>query len=173
MGKVRKPTLVLMAGLPGAGKTTLAYALRRRLRWYLIDKDMLKDELSEAGLEDEKAGATAYNLSFAIARNVLGTQRASVILDSAALHRFILDNAVDIVRSTDARLKVILCVADRDLRNRRLRERPTGTPLTVDPATIADYFQCFKHLPWDNTLILYTEHPLTECVVEAGSYLTK
>jgi len=41
---VSRLTLVLMAGLPGAGKTTLAYALGRELGWQVIDKDTYKGE---------------------------------------------------------------------------------------------------------------------------------
>jgi shikimate kinase len=38
-------TLVLMAGLPGAGKSTLASALSRELDWHVIDKDRHKELL--------------------------------------------------------------------------------------------------------------------------------
>ena len=36
------PTLVLMAGFAGAGKTTLAYYLREQLGWEVLNKDQLK-----------------------------------------------------------------------------------------------------------------------------------
>ena len=35
--------LVLMKGFPATGKSELAYALARRLRWPLVDKDDIKD----------------------------------------------------------------------------------------------------------------------------------
>ncbi|MBV9692045.1 MAG: histidine phosphatase family protein [Ktedonobacteraceae bacterium] len=46
-----KLTLVLMAGLPGTGKTTLAAELGRRLQWLVVDKDMLKLSLLQSGME--------------------------------------------------------------------------------------------------------------------------
>ena len=168
-----KPTLVLMAGLPGAGKTTLAYALSRDLQWHVINKDSYRQVLLEEGLSDQRAGKVAYELCFETARRVLVKQQASVILDSGAVHRFILDNATDIVCSVaNAQLKAILCVVDRDLRNERLRRRswPPVTNITVDPFTIVDYLQCFRHLP-SNTLTLYTSKPFAETFSVAKEYL--
>ncbi len=165
-------TLLLMAGLPGAGKSTLASALSRELNWHVIDKDRHKELLLKQGIDEEKAGIATYELAFEIARSVLMRQQASVVLDSAALHPFILENAQEIVRNVpNAQLKVILCVADRDLRNRRLRDRPAQiTAIRVNPETIAGYLQLFKHLPPD-TLILYTNRSPKECLTEARMYL--
>jgi predicted kinase len=170
--KNSRHTLVLMAGLPGAGKSTLASALSRELNWLVIDKDRHKELLLKHEIDEEKAGIATYELAFEIARSVLMRQQASVILDSAALHTFILENAQDIVRSVpNVQLKVILCVADRDLRNRRLRDRPAQiTAIRVDPATNADYLQLFKHLPSD-ALVLYTNSSREECLAEAKEYL--
>ncbi len=165
-------TLLLMAGLPGAGKSTLASALSRELNWHVIDKDRHKELLLKQGIDEEIAGRATYELAFEIARSVLTRQQASVILDSAALHTFILENAQIIVRSVpNVQLKVILCVADRDLRNRRLRDRPAQiTAIRVEPETIAGYLPLFKHLPSDS-LILYTNRSPEECLVEARMYL--
>src|SRR5690348_142708 len=101
-----------MAGLPGAGKTTLAYALSRVLNWHVIDKDKHKEILLKQGWDDETAGIATYELAFETARNVLEKQQASVILDCAAIHTFILEKALNIIEQVpNARLKVILCVA--------------------------------------------------------------
>src|SRR2546421_9076401 len=50
-----KLTLALMAGLPGAGKSTLASELSRKLQWCVIEKDRYKQELVDKGWNDEKA----------------------------------------------------------------------------------------------------------------------
>lgn len=163
-----------MAGLPGAGKTTLARTLGRELQWQVIDKDRYKEVLLQQGSDDDSAARAAYHRSFDELRTALIQQRASVIFDTAALHHFILDTAMEIVcDAEDAQVKVILCVADRDLRNHRLRTRPyQSTNIRVDPSTIADYFHHFRHLPSDK-LVLYTYRPFEECVVQARAYVIR
>lgn len=161
-----------MAGLPGAGKTTLARTLGQELQWQVIDKDSYKEVLVQQGSDDESASRAAYNRSFKELRSVLMDHETSVIFDTAALHHFILDSAIEILREAkDVQLKVILCVADRDLRNYRLRTRPyQSTNIRVDPATFADYFSYFKHLPSDR-LVLYTSKAFEECVALAKAYI--
>lgn len=170
--KNNKTTLVLMAGLPGAGKSTLAFALGLALRWHVIDKDGHKEVLLRQGIEAETAGNATYELAFEIARNSIIKQHASIILDSAALHPFILDNALSIVQGAqDARLKIILCVADRITRDERLRKRPFQlTNIRVNPETISAYLELFTHLP-PNTLIIYTIDPLETYLEKAIEYL--
>ena len=161
-----------MAGLPGVGKSTLAYALSRVLNWHVIDKDRHKEILLKQGWGDEAAGIATYELAFETACDVLMKQQASVILDSAALHTFILEKALNIVEYvSNVRLKVILCIADHDLRNKRLRSRPLQiTNIRVNPETIPDYLRLFQHLPPD-TLKLYTINPLHEYLEDAKNYL--
>src|SRR5579884_244468 len=111
-----KPTLVLMAGLPGAGKTTLASALGRILHWPVIDKDLLKSTLLALQASEELAGPASYELLFAIAEELLVNQRLSLILDSPALYLVNVERARAIVHAADAQLKVVLCRASRLLR---------------------------------------------------------
>lgn len=167
-----RPILVMMAGLPGTGKTTLAYALGRELGWQVIDKDTYKDVLLKQGLDDDRASKVAYELSFEMTRTFLIKRQIPVILDTAALHHFVLDEAREIVRSIDeAQLKVVFCVADRHLRNDRLRNRSDQpTSIRVDPDTISDYLRYFDHLP-DDKLILYTNVLFKECLTRAKAYV--
>ena len=161
-----------MAGLPGAGKSTLASALGRTLSWHVIDKDRHKEVLLRHGFEEEKAGIATYDLAFEIARSSIIRQQTSVILDSAALHPFIVDNAQSIVHTTPgAQLKIILCVADRITRDERLRNRPFQlTNIRVNPETISDYLQFFRHLP-PNKLTIYTIDPLESYLKRAINYV--
>ncbi len=168
-----RSTLVMMAGLPGTGKTTLAYALGQELGWQVIDKDKYKEVLMKQGFDDDRAGKVAYELSFEMTRTLLIKRHIPVILDTAALHHFILDEVREIVRSIDeAQLKVVFCVADRHLRNDRLRNRlDQPTSIRVDPDTISDYLRYFDHLP-DDKLIIYTNVLFKQYLARVKAYVT-
>ena len=162
-----------MAGLPGAGKNTFAFALGCELHWHIIDKDRHKEVLLRQGIEAETAGNATYELAFEIARNSIIKYHASVILDSAALHPFILDNALSIVHNApDTQLKIILCVAGCITRDERLRKRSYQlTNIRVNPETLSDYLQLFTHLP-ANTLTVYAIDPLETSLKRAINYVT-
>jgi predicted kinase len=73
------PTLVVVTGPPGAGKTTIAAALRERLGLPLIAKDALKEALGEA-LEvagdrhaSQRLGVATFRVQFGIVRELLVT----------------------------------------------------------------------------------------------------
>jgi predicted kinase len=169
---IRRPTLLLMAGLPGAGKTTLALALRHALGWPAIDKDALKSPLVVAGIPNEVAGPTAYELLFAVGRDILVRQRRSVILDSPALYAICIEQAQRIAAEGDADLKVILCLADSSVRNARMAARqPLPSQPGSDPASTLDQDRArFTHLPAD-TCTLDSARPLSMLVEAALAYL--
>ncbi len=124
-------TLTLMAGLPGVGKSTLAHLLGKELDWTVIKKDEVKEQLLRDGLGDDAASFKAYNLSFKAARE----EEAQEIISDMMPAR--------------VRLKVLfLVVADRDLRNERIQQRPPQTTVKrVDPSNINDYLDHYLHLP--------------------------
>ena len=166
-------TLVMMAGLPGAGKTTLAYALEKELGWRVIDKDKYRSNEFRDELDDELASRKAYDLSFTEIYHTLKVDRTSVIFDTAALYSSIVDMVEEIVGNIEGvRLKVVLCVIDKEERDIRLRNRPQQyTSITVESASVADYLQLFDHLPPDK-LILHTHISCEDCLIKAKEYIT-
>jgi hypothetical protein len=68
------PTLVLVTGAPGSGKTTLAMPLARHLGLPLITKDTIKEALFDTlGTGDhtwsQRLGAASFQVMFALARH--------------------------------------------------------------------------------------------------------
>lgn len=74
-----RPRLIVVTGPPGAGKTTIAAALRKRLGLPLIAKDALKEALGDAlefdgdRHESQRLGVATFHLQFAIVRELLAT----------------------------------------------------------------------------------------------------
>lgn len=166
-GATTRPTLLLLAGPPGAGKTTLALAVGGALGWPVIDKDTLKSAMLEGGIAEELAGPASYELLLAIGRDLLLHQRLSVILDSPATYPIVVERATALAREADARLRVVMCLADRELRTRRLAARVArSSQWAVDASAIEDGRREWAgHLP-PETLAIRTERPLPEQVTE-------
>jgi predicted kinase len=170
---LQKLTFVLMAGLPGAGKTTLAAALGQALGCPIIDKDYLKGSLLQAPISattQEELGKAVYEIVFAFAHDMLVRQHISIILDTAALYPFILERAFNIACAAEAQLKIILCTADLQVRNERVEKRKSIVSPYVNTTTIEDDSQLFEHLPKD-ILVLYTARPLKEYIHLTIKYL--
>jgi predicted kinase len=72
-----QPRLVVVTGPPGAGKTTIAAALRERLALPLIAKDMLKETLGDAlgfdggRVESRRLGVATFEVQRAVVRELL------------------------------------------------------------------------------------------------------
>ncbi len=71
-----------MAGLPGAGKSTVAQELRERLGFPVISVDQIESSILSAGIDsDQPTGLAAYLVAETLAGNVLESGR-SVIVDA-------------------------------------------------------------------------------------------
>lgn len=167
----KQATLAMLAGLPGTGKTTLAYALAQQLGWSVLDKDLLNGVLLNAGMEQGQAAPLACQLLFTLAEDLVVQQRSSVILDSAGRQPFILERVTDITPRGGAQLKVIRCVAPQAVRTQRLASRVAGpSQWTVDQATDANQEAWYAHLPPD-TLVLSTTQSVEKSIATALTLL--
>lgn len=117
--------LIVFAGLPGTGKSSLARALARELRAAYLDKDTIKDcamrLASQMKLEQaaQLAGALSYELLVDLARDNL-TVGLPVVVDSPAAYQLFRDKIKALARALRADLKLIECICTDE---RMLRER--------------------------------------------------
>ncbi|MDQ2951006.1 MAG: AAA family ATPase, partial [Chloroflexota bacterium] len=129
--RVNRPTLVIVCGAPGTGKTTLARHLAAALSCAILTKDDLKEALAdELGSGDRERsrelGRLAYEQLFARAGAVLGAGAAHGadhrLVVEANFHRAASEPALrDLACGRDA--VVIECVCDAKTRRERFAER--------------------------------------------------
>lgn len=76
----RHPVLIVMAGLPGAGKSTVAGAIAQALGCALLSVDPIEAEMWRAGIEqDQPTGLAAYVVAEDLAREQLRAGNDAII----------------------------------------------------------------------------------------------
>ncbi len=165
------PVLVLMAGLPGAGKTTLSTALGHITGWHVLHKDEVKDAFLSQGLVDKEASWHAYEVSFRHIYDILVKKQRSIIFDTSAINPFVLERSQELTDSAGACLKVVHCHVSENVRFQRLEGRPDRTgPLDLNALSSESRLSLFQHLP-KNTLHLNTDCSINACIDIAQHYL--
>lgn len=163
----RPLVLILMAGMPGAGKSTVALALGEAFGMPVIDKDVVVSSLLDEDIAEHFAHPAAYRATFDLVEHLLRVQRLSVIIDTPAVYPSVLDWATNLCTETDAILIPVLCSADGEARHDRmavregLRSHSKGT--SRRPGTDRERFD---HFP-DDTIELDTMGATEDVIREA------
>ena len=128
------PQLIVFAGLPGTGKTSLARAVARDLHAVYLDKDTIEDctitlaDRMRMAQSRELAGALSYDLLADLARDNLSLG-LSVVLDSPAKHGAFRDRVKQLARSAKADLQLVECICtDEILLRLRIENRSADLP---------------------------------------------
>lgn len=125
------PTLVMLAGLPGTGKSTIARLVASQLGWPVLDKDIINTTLLDTGMPQSQAGPLAYEITLTLVEDILIHQKQSLILDTAGRQPFILKRAQAMTHTASARL--IVNLVSGIIGDPAGTHGPaSGTPLPVD-----------------------------------------
>jgi predicted kinase len=123
---MRKFRLLIITGLPGTGKTTLATELARRHRLALICKDTIKEPLLDVLVNDVSRSREVSNIAFAILFSLARERLAmghSLILEGnfrAGEHEMPLLAALP---ADSPNIVQVLCKAHEDERRARILQR--------------------------------------------------
>jgi predicted kinase len=142
---VRQAHLILVTGLPGTGKSTLARTLAGHYRMPLICKDAIKEPLFDTfGVSDRDDSRRLSNASFAVMFSVLRDCAAAgtdVIIEG----NFRPGEHERPLLESSARIAQILCSVAEPVRIERLKARatdPSRHPGHRDAEFVASYTQC-------------------------------
>jgi aminoglycoside phosphotransferase family enzyme/predicted kinase len=136
-GGLNGPTLLLVGGVMGTGKSTLAKALQRELGWALCSSDATRKRLAglqfaqpqaeqfEQGLYSQDWTARTYQALLDEASAALASGR-SVLLDASFVRRADRQAAARLAAAQGARAILIECVCPPDIALQRLARRWTA-----------------------------------------------
>ena len=123
------PTLIIVTGCPGSGKTTLAHALAHEVRCPAICRDEIKEgyinTTNNSGMPGDDITWNIYKLFFDTLKLLL-TNKVTLIAEAAFQHKLWtpkLEQLKDI-----ARIKIIICSIDPKLARSRFIKRGFSDP---------------------------------------------
>jgi predicted kinase len=158
-------SLVLVGGLPGTGKTTVADAVGEQLGWPVLSSDRVRKELT--GLPAEASARSAFGTGIYAPPWTARTyeellRRAgellalgeSVILDASWSSAQARSAAAGLAREQHAHLVELRCVASAELADRRLHGRAPG-PSDADAEIAREIASAAD--PWPEATVIDTE----------------
>ena len=127
--ELARPTLIVVAGRPGSGKTTLAHALARAVRCPVISRDEIKEGFVNAtGEAGEPGDAIQRHVSDAFfdVVKLLLHHRVTIVAEAAFQHAVWAPRLEPLMEN--AAVRVVLCDIDPELARTRHIERGLADP---------------------------------------------
>jgi aminoglycoside phosphotransferase family enzyme/predicted kinase len=133
-GGRQRPSLIVVYGLMGSGKTSIARYLRDTLGWHMLSTDAVRKQISgvgentrmwlpyNEGLYSPEMNRTTYDEVCSRAENLLHAG-FNVVVDGAFKHQSEREPVFDLAERTGARLAFIEATCSVDEQRRRLSKR--------------------------------------------------
>jgi predicted kinase len=121
------PSLIVITGRPGAGKSTLSHRLARAVRCPLISRDEIKEGRlhTAADVDDREITREVFEAFFTTLEQFL-RRRVSLVAEAAFQHKVWQPNLAPLL--TLARVRVIICQVPGELALQRRCDRLQSDP---------------------------------------------
>jgi predicted kinase len=170
------PTYVLMTGLPGVGKSTLAVALAARLKGVVLSKDAVRGVLFPGALTDYtlEQDDLCFNTVLEAAAYLARRRRAEYFfLDGRTFSKRVqVEEAISAATDEDCSWKILYLVCPDEVAEHRLVESSVGHPALNRTAElyrrVKSAFEPIHH----PKLEIDTSQPLETNIQQAVEYLT-
>ena len=169
--------LLLVGGLPGTGKSTVAGGLAETHRWALLRSDEVRKDLASLGHRHPRTAAPdeglyrpdrvaqVYDEVLDRARRLLA-KGESVVVDASWTSAHMRRAAAEVARATHSDLVQIDCRVAADVARARLAARGPGS----DPSDATqEVFEALANRadPWPDATVVATGRPIDGVLAEA------
>jgi predicted kinase len=114
--------LVLVCGLPGTGKSTVAKELAKSINGKLLRTDIIRKEVFKKPKYTEREKQNVYELLFSRAEQLL-SKNISCVLDGTFYKKSLREKAHDVAKKTGAKFEIIECICPEKVIHKRMKKR--------------------------------------------------
>ncbi len=167
---MNRPKLIIIAGLPGSGKSTVAESLAATLSIPHFSVDPIESAILKSGLPRSfETGLAAYLVAEALAGEQLKCG-LSAIIDAVSGVQEARDMWHNLARAHNAALVIIECVPGREVHKQRIEARIRN--MHGIPEVSWEDVENREYLPWqEERLVLDTAGAHEENVKKALNYI--